>query len=434
MTGHGQNPTSFFGVNPRIGITLLVVALGGATMLVAPPAAQAQTFTVLHAFAGGADGATPAAGVTLDRGGRLYGSTSGYANGYGSIYKLTGSEYGWLLSPLYDFSSQIGLGTNPGSKLVFGPDGNLYGTTLAGGYRRCGGDGCGVVFKLRPPASNCRSSLCPWTEIVLYTFGGPPDGWRPSDIIFDNAGNLYGVTENGGGASCGGVGCGMVYELTPGNGGWTETILYNFQGGTDGEYPNGGLIFDAAGNLYGVTDYGGSGGGGTVFELSPSNGGWTETILHNFRGSDGEDPQGPLLADQAGNLYGVTGAGGSANLGAVFELAQPRNWTFELLYSFPNYVAGDQPEGGLVFDAAGNLYGTTLTGGPFNYGTAFELAPSNGGWVQTTLHGFRFPDGEYPNGGLTIDSSGNLYGTTVQGGQLSGACSLGCGTVWEITP
>lgn len=225
-----------------------------------------------------------------------------------------------------------------------------------------------------------------------------------------------------------------MYKLTPSSGGWTETLLYSFQGGSDGEGPEGGLIFDASGNLYGSTAGGGSASCGTIFELSPSDGGWTETILHTFQCSDGAGPWGNLITDQSGNLYGVTTGGGANNGGVVYELSQPGSWTYNLLYgSFPDNSA---PAGTLAFDGAGNLYGTTRAGGAFGDGTAYKLTPSNGSWTETDLHDFQTTDGVLPNGGLVVDSAGNLYGTAEAGGiGFDGPCyAIGCGTVWEITP
>ena len=167
--------------------------------------------------------------------------------------------------------------------------------------------------------------------------------------------------------------------------------------------------------------------------MSPSGGGWTKTILHNFQCSDGAGPWGNLIADQSGNLYGATAGGGANNGGVVFELSQPGSWTYNLLYSFP---ANSYPEGTLVFDGSGNLYGTTFDGGAYGEGTAYKLTPSNGSWTATDLHDFQSSDGELPNGGLVFDSAGNLYGTTQAGGiGFNGPCyGIGCGTVWEITP
>lgn len=407
-----------------------------STMIIGVLSAEAQTFRILHTFTGGADGATPEAGLTIDRGGRLYGTTGGAVipGNNGSVFKVAKSGSDWTLSPLYNFAQQSD-GYTPASTLVFGPNGALYGTTAYGGsVRDCDeGNGCGTVFQLQPPPTVCPSFLCPWTETVLYNFAGGADGWLPEQIIFDAAGNIYGVTNVGGTSPCNGDGCGTVYKLTPSNGSWTKTILYNFMGADDGYSPVGGLVFDAAGNLYG-TAYGGSGGEGVVYELTPSSPYWIEATLHSFQGSDGDGPLGPLIADSSGNLYGVTSGGGASGDGTIFELVQPGRWTFESLYNFSD-SPGTEPNGGLILDETGNLYGTTFSGGAFDGGVAFKLSLSGGAWVATNLHDFASADGLEPNGGLVFDSNGNLYGTSIFGGNFSGVClGIGCGTVWEITP
>lgn len=400
-------------------------------LLVTAVAAQAQTFQVLHTFTGQGDGANPYAGLTVDRGGRLYGTTGG---GYGSIFKFALSGPGWVLNPLHDFSEPVRNGDVVFSKVIIGPDGNLYGTTWQGGEGDCQeGGGCGTVFKLQPPPSSCKSFLCPWRETVLYRFSGGSDGANPnSEVVLDNAGNLYGTTVYGGNGQCNNLGCGVVYELTPSNGGWTESVIHNFAAGTDGALPLAGLIFDQAGSLYGAAAAGGSAGAGIIYELTPSGGGWTETILHTFQGSDGSFPPATLIADQAGNFYGVTADGGSAGGGTVFELSPTGNWTFTLLYSFPS---SSDPQASLVLDSSGNLYGTTYLGGVNKIGTVFKLSRSNGGWTETDLHVFGgVGDGAFPMSSLSFDANGNLYGTASDGGGFLGICDQGCGTVFEITP
>ncbi|MGA2370464.1 MAG: choice-of-anchor tandem repeat GloVer-containing protein [Candidatus Korobacteraceae bacterium] len=410
-----------------------VAAIAVATLLIViATQAQAQTFSVLHTFTGGGDGANPYASLVMGGEGRFYGTTGG---GYGSVFKLARSGSGWVLSPVYDFSYPVNSGDVLYGPVTFGPDGNLYGTTLDGGQGDCNeGSGCGTVFKLQPPASVCKSFLCPWTETVLYRFQGPPDGGNPySGVVFDQAGNIYGTTAYGGNGGCDfGAGCGAVYKLTPSGNGWTESIIHNFVAGTDGQLPAGGLIFDRAGNLYGTTVNGGTAGKGIIYQLTPSGSGWTETILHTFLGSDGAVPYDTLISDQEGNLYGTTIAGGATNGGTVFELSNPGSWTYNLLYSFSD----DGPYASPVFDTAGNLYGTTTQGGANGSGSVFKLTPSNGVWTHTVLHSFSFDDGggAQPLGGVTLDSSGNIYGTTSDGGGFFTVCDIGCGTVWEITP
>ncbi len=309
-------------------------------------------------------------------------------------------------------------------------------------------------------------------EKLLYSFctqtnctdGGLPGG----SLISDSAGNLYGVTVWGGtGQGCGNGGCGTLFALTPRTGGtWTETVLYNFcpsSNCTDGTNPQGNLISDATGNFYGVTRAGGAFYGGTVFKLSPgANGTWAETVLYSFCSAkncaDGEWPSGGLIVDAAGDLYGMTSAGGSGSdsdcgifdCGTVFELSPQANgtWTEEVLYDFcsaSNCTDGAVPFGGVIFDGNGNLYGTTTLGGASNpkcgqygCGTVFELVfGTSGNWSEKVLHKFRgSKDGYSPGGGLTFDTTGNLYGTTSYGGG-SGPYSCrktGCGTVFQLTP
>jgi uncharacterized repeat protein (TIGR03803 family) len=400
-------------------------------------AAQAQSFQVIHSFTGGDDGATPAAGLTVAAAGKFYGTASGAeSGGSGLVFKLTSGGSGWVLAPLNHGLPSRG----PETRVVIGPNGNLFGASYLGGSGDCVGNGsCGLVYTLQPSPHACASFLCFWNQAVLYRFNNIPDAGVPgSSVVFDSAGNLYGTTEYGGTGDCSNgidpnYGCGTVYKLTPSGGGWTETVIYSFQGGNDGWTPWGGVIFDAAGNLYGTTWTGGSSSCGTIFELSPSDGGWTKTILHNFQCSDGGGAWGDLIADQSGNLYGATAGGGINNGGVVFELAHLGSWTYNLLYSFPN---DSTPAGTLVLDGSGNLYGTTRAGGAYSSGTAYKLTPSNGSWTETDLHDFQSSDGVLPNGGLVFDSAGNLYGTAQTGGVgFDGPCyGIGCGTVWEITP
>jgi uncharacterized repeat protein (TIGR03803 family) len=272
-------------------------------------------------------------------------------------------------------------------------------------------------------------------EQVLHSFGNGTDGVRPSaGLIFDAAGNLYGTTSEGGA-----YGAGMVFELTPqAGGGWTEKVLHSFKffSVTDGVQPDAGLIFDAAGNLYGTTTSGGAYNNGTVFELTRSphavGGGWTLTLLHSFGNStDGSAPSAGLIFDAAGNLYGTTSEGGTYGAGTVFELTPAGGgWTEQVLHSFNNDGAdGVSPSAGLIRDAAGNLYGTTYAGGTDAIGTVFELIPMpSGSWTEKVLHSFTYSgtDGAYPTG-LIIDAAGNLYGTTAGGGTYTS------GTVFELT-
>jgi len=377
---------------------------------------------------------------------------------------------------LYRFAGGID-GAQPSAALVADHAGNLYGTTSQGGNQACSG-GCGTVFELTP---NLDGS---WTESVLYSFTGSDDGAFPqTSLIFDHAGNLYGTTLHGGAS-----GDGTVFRLTPpsaSGGAWTETVLYTFVGKRDGEYCFGGLVFDSAGNLYGAGFFGGTYGGGTVFQLVPPAQGetWSLNVLHSFKGdTDGLDPFGALIIDkqssvygtthdgrvfklkppssgqshwtlqviytigsslavgallpgQHGVLFGVSSLGGSANAGTVFQLTPPvlpgQPWTEATLHEFSG-GDGEFPLNGLITDSFGNLYGTTQAGGASNLGTVFELSPpatQGGAWTEATLHSFKSNrDGAGPGAGLIFGKRGLLYGTTESGG------SSGNGTVFVVAP
>lgn len=323
-------------------------------------------------------------------------------------------------------------GAFPNGNLIFDTAGNLYGTTVGGGGV-CDGSNCGTVFPLTPNSDGG------WTESVLHAFTGGSDGVLPNGgLVFDTAGNLYGTTDSGGVTyGC----CGTVFEMSPIAGGWTKRVIYTFNSGSgqDGGDPNGSMIFDQAGNLYGVAALGGLYGGGIVFELKrAADGIWHEQILHNFgNGEDGLNPVCNLIFDAEGNLYGTTSHGGAHSAGIVFELARrgSNGWSERVLYNFEGGNEGSGPYGGLVFDAAGNLYGETNLSGLANWGTVFELSPASGGnWKERILHVFStLSHGAYPTGNLLFDSAGNLYGATSAGG--TGDCKpVGCGLIFELSP
>src|SRR5271167_31980 len=249
----------------RIRLLAELVGLALASILVltvgAAEAALAQSFQVIHNFAGGLDGSEPASGLAQDAGGHFYGTTFEADTGTGTVFKLTHGKAGWVLTPLYLFTGGSD-GAVPYASVIIGRDGRLYGTTGFGGIGPCqtwnGKTGCGTVFNLAPPARPPSIPLSPWTETVLYRFTGGNDGGNPygGDLIFDQAGNLYGPAYNGG-VGCT-VGCGVVFELTPSASGWTERVIHTFTDGGDGEHPWSGLIFDQSGNLYGTTVQGGA--------------------------------------------------------------------------------------------------------------------------------------------------------------------------------
>lgn len=418
-----------------LGLTSALALLAASLFVNSPHAAAQQE--VLYNFGPSPDGNAPAAGIITDSAGNLYGT--GSAGGLlddGAVFELKrgdGELYRETL--LHSFTGGDGFNVNGG--LVFDKADNLYGTTNGGGPYNAG-----TAFELTPTGSNT------WKETVLYNFNGVNGNGPDAALIFDKNGNLYGTTIYGGSTStaCDAhrVGCGTVFELVhQPSGKWAEKVLHVFSDdGTDGTEPTSSLILDAAGNLYGVAQDGGPDDGGVAFELSPGPGGvWTETLIHTFlnNGVDGFNPLGALIFDAAGNLYGTTGGGGgTGNRGTVFELspASGGSWTETILYAFKdNGSDGIIPIGALVFDAKGNLYGATQNGGNLGFGTVYELAPASGGWTETLLYEFgNAPDGNYPNGPLILDKAGNLYGTTQQGGLHKG-CDFGsCGTVFRVTP
>jgi uncharacterized repeat protein (TIGR03803 family) len=281
---------------------------------------------------------------------------------------------------------------------------------------------------------------------TLYEFkNGKDGGTLVAPVIFDQAGNLYGTAAAGGITNCYGSGCGVVFKLTPNSdGSWTESVLYSFTGGNDGGYPSGPLIFDQAGNLYGMTYWGGANHYGVVFELKPNtDGSWTESVPYSFCSlancSDGRQPYAGLIFDNAGNLYGTTMSGGGPyDDGTAFKLtpSSDGSWKESVLHSFANGVDGQYP-GNLTFDALGNLYGTTWFGGRKDRGVVFQLTPNtDGSWKANVLHNFTGgKDGGLPRGSsLIFDQAGNLYGTTSQGDGSGCDEGYGCGVVFKLTP
>jgi uncharacterized repeat protein (TIGR03803 family) len=322
---------------------------------------------------------------------------------------------GWVFNTLYIFDGTVS------SRVIFGPNGTLYGTSP----NNIAGHPYGYVYNLTPPVNACTSALCPWNGSLLYAFSGGSDGATPlyGDITFDQSGNMYGTT------SLGGNGVGVVYEMTRSGNQWTEQPIYTFVGSPDGATPYAGVIFDTAGNLYGTTTAGGASGNGTVFKLSPSGSGWTEQVVYNFQGgADGSDPVAGLIFDQSGNLYGATASGGAGGGGTVFELSPSGGgWTHNVIYNF-NGAAQCGPWGTVTLQS-GNLYGTTLCDGAHSDGNVWELTSSGSGWTYSSVYDFTGGnDGREPYGNVTFDTSGNFYGTASLGGQNL------VGVVWEITP
>jgi uncharacterized repeat protein (TIGR03803 family) len=419
------------------GFNCSVILSLGMLMVSTVSQVQAQAnFAVLHTFTGGEAGANPWVGVSIDGAGSLYGTTHN-GSGYGTVYKLKHEGSGWILDILLDFQNGD-MGAYPYSRPYIAHDGTLYGSTLSGPDYNCGGSGCGIIYHLTPSPAVQKSVTAPWTETILYNFANLGAAGPLGDLLVDQVGNIYGTVEDGGSCQF----CGIVYELTPTQDGWQGKALHEFQMNGDGTQPFGGVVTDTAGNLYGVTEFGGVYNQGTVYELSPSGSGWTETILHSFNanGIDGYKPVGGLTIDASGNLYGTTPSGGSNGQGTAFELSSVQgSWLYSVLYSFVAAPGSDGPYWGpedkLALDSGGNLYGTTFTDGAYDCGSVFELSPSEDGiWNYTSLHDFTCgSDGAAPVSTVTFDTEGNMYGTAAGGGNYSD-CDGGCGVIWEITP
>jgi uncharacterized repeat protein (TIGR03803 family) len=303
--------------------------------------------------------------------------------------------------------------------------GNLYGTTYYGGAGNCS-NGCGTVFELTPTNGGL------WTESILYSFQGSAEGAYPAGVILDGLGNLYGAAGGGGNFTMCGIGCGTVFELSPMLGSWTETTLYAFQAGQNGAGPQSGVTMDAIGNLYGAT-FGGGDGFGTIFELSPFDGNWSEQLLYRFPGyTRGYEPVSRLVFNGQGALFGTALGGNPSRCCGIVFMLQPSGtaWIESTAYKF-TAENGGASAATLVLDASGSLYGTYNGAGQYKSGTAYRLKKGSGGHITDAYYSFcpkkGCRTGNNPWGGLILDGSGNLYGTTYSGG-------LGYGVVYEITP
>lgn len=370
----------------KFASSVFLVVVGFATVLSTLPA-QAQTETVLYNFQDYPYGYFPNSGLTSDGKGNFYGTTSyGGVNGDGTVFELSpNGNGGWNETALYAFSGSVS-GANPYSPVIFDSAGNLYGVTVSGGAY-----GYGVVFEL-----SSGSQGATWTETVLYSFDGGlyGDSFPNTGLIFDRAGNLYGMDQIG------------VFELSPSGGKWTEQVIYNVD--------IGGLTMDASGNIFGF-------GSSTVFELSPNGkGGWNPTVIATFAPSaKGKNTLSGIALDQAGNLYCTRTRSGTKGDGAIYQFNLGKNglWKKKNLYSFLGGNDGTAP-GEILLDASGNIYGTTINRSGSNWGTVFKLlAPVGvGSYKHEVLWSFNLADGAYPFGNLCLDSSGNIYGTTIGGG------------------
>jgi len=380
-------------MNLRFAVAFAILAV---LTVVVTPSAQAQTFNSLYSFSGSPDGQTPYANPMVAKSGVLYGTTErGGSSGYGTIYsfsKGTGTV-------LHSFSGSDG--AYPFAGLVVDKSGTLYGTTYYGGSA-----GYGTVFAFSSSG----------TLTTLYNFAGGSDGAYPfAGLVLDSKGNLYGTTEAGGSSSVG-----TVYKVNIKS--KKETVLYSFAGGSDGEYPlYGYLLMDKAGNLYGITEVGGTYGYGTVFKVTAKG---KETVLHSFGGT-GDGKYGfeqSLAMDTKNNLYGTTEEGGTSGAGVVFEL-NIKSQKETILYNFTGGSDGDSPSFGLVRDSKGNLFGTTQDGGT-GYGVVFVVK----GTTETVLHAFDGTDGSNPFSSPLVEVKGTLYGSTSYGGSDSD------GTIFSLKP
>jgi uncharacterized repeat protein (TIGR03803 family) len=377
----------------------------------------AQTYTILYNFTGGLDGNSPLATLTLDPNGILYGTA--FAGGQfnnGTVFRGAHQGSDWVFTTLWLFPG-VYYGSGPDAPLVFGPGGALYGSTVNGGNvgEDCYGQGCGAVFKFQPTPSICRGNNC-W-ETLLGFFETDLGVTNPSGpLVFDSSGTIYGTTRGDDNVP------GTVYELATSDY-YIPSILYSFPGRNGQGSPQSGVIFDSSGNLYGTQGC----GGGTIFKLTPHGSSWSYSTLFDFTGARSGCPVAGLLMTPNGNLYATNSSGG----GAAFRgTLSGGSYTFSLMTTLgPDNGQACGPQSSLIMDSAGNFYGTTYCDGAYGRGSVFKISPAGSGWTVTNLHDFAGrDDGQYPVGGVVMDSSGHLYGTTSEGG------AHGVGTVWEITP
>jgi uncharacterized protein YceK len=445
-----KSPVAFRSLRSVAAFTFaLVLALGSLAF-------AASSEIVIHQFTG-PDGTDPAGGLLIDAAGNIYGtaqnggSGSACLSGCGTVFQLSPVGNGhFKYHVIHDFLSGQD-GAIPQTTLIMDVAGNLYGTTTQGGD---GGlntycfNGCGTVFKLSPSPNGH------WSETILHRFQALGDGRTPIDgVTMDGAGNLYGVTEFSDNQT---PYIGQVFELIPTGNHWRFKTLHNFQPGFDGYYPLSSVVLDAAGNLYGNTQFGGNASGcfqqgcGVVYELSPNtNGEWTENILYEFpnlAGDPGSIPSGRIALDSAGNIYGTAKYGGyeastcttQGGCGTVFKLSRVGGaWQRTTLHFFGQIASdGQNPFGRVTLDAAGNIYGSTQFGGAnTNRGMVYKLSlAADGSFDYNPLHSFVFTaGGSIPWAGVTPDANGNLWGTTYFGGIYQTDFGDGYGVVFELT-
>ncbi len=385
---------------------LFIAALALSLSLSSP--ARAQSFSVIHNFAGN-DGSGPLAGMAMDANENLYGTAfSGGVYGDGVVFKASRNGEEMVLHNFGHGSD----GSTPESSVTINAAGDLFGTTFAGGASNSG-----TVFKISPKGA----------EVVLYSFAGGADGANPiAGLAMDNLGNLYGTTSTGGISNAG-----TVFKVSPTG---KHTVLYSFgQAVNDGSTPVAGVTLDPKGNLYGTTSLAGSSGYGMVFQLKPSGAEWTEVILHQFEmQSDGGTPYAGLIFDHAGNLYGAAtqGGDGSGGGGTIFELTPAGSgWNFQVLYGLAGWNISGTFRNLLYDSSTRTIYATTHCDGANDSGTVYELTSSGGTWLYTQLYTFTGgSDGLYLFSNLVMDKAGNLYGTAFQGGANA------MGDIFQVKP
>ena len=430
----GRGGKTATGMAEKLALTIAVVRSGmemvhlatGAFVLSAflffGTASKGATTEIIYSFAGEDDGEYTDTDVAIDAAGNLYGtSVLGGEFGGGTVWQLSPVGGGWVHTVLYSFTGGAD-GGEPYKGVTLDSAGNLYGTAVTGGSGSCEG-GCGVAYRLTKAGDT-------WTQSVIHAFTGEDGSGPGARVAVDDRGNVYGMTPTGGAN-----GLGVIYALhSNSNGDWTLRVIHTFTGGSDGSSGSAGKLVPRGGHVYGGATTGGANGSGVVFELTPTQiGEWGFRTIYSFQGApDGSFPYGALLFDAAGNLYGTTYYGGTSGLGAVYKLTLigTREWSETVLYSFQTGNDGNSSISNLVSDAAGNLYGTTSEGG-LGSGTIFELTPGQGGtWTESLPHSFQGPpDGAFPYAGMVGDGAGNFYGATVHGGDADGD-----GAIYKFTP
>jgi uncharacterized repeat protein (TIGR03803 family) len=372
---------------------------------------EAGANTVTQNFLANVDGQSPQSALIGDASGAFYGTTyNGGAYGPGCVYKLTPTSSGYRETIIHSFGAEPD-GWNPMGGLIEDKNGALYGTTRYGGMSQLG-----TVFKLVPSAHG-------YTEKIIYYFQGASGSNPRGSLLADASGSFYGTAEYGP------FGDGVDFKLARSGGGYSYSAIYVFQGGADEALPVGSLIADSASDLYGTT-YGGEYQYGTVYKLTPGVGGYSESLILSFEGQNGENPLASLAADSSGALYGTTSKGGTAKKGVVFKLT-PEGSTYaeSVLHDFTGGADGAHPQDDIAVDSGGRVFGTTLIGGAHNAGVVFQLTPSHGSYDFRILHNFAgSPDGANPVAAVIDVGNGVLFGTTTSGGSLRN------GTVFRLSP